>query len=195
MPDPLVIDVEPLTRQRGLQSQGTVVAPIEPIAVPGGLIAGDGPVRLQYRLTHTGEGRIWLEADVAARAQLTCDRCLESFEVDLHAHYEEEYRPRPAGAGPDAESEEDAGATRVAYYDDHHVDLREGIRQNLLLAMPAKQLCRLECRGLCPRCGKNLNEGPCDCQDDEVDPRLAALDLWLREHGKGEEGDHGGSEA
>ncbi|QIA26905.1 DUF177 domain-containing protein [Thermaerobacter sp. PB12/4term] len=194
MADPLVIDVEALTRQRGLQSTGTVVAPIEPIPVPGGDIAAHGPIRLQYRLTHTGEGRIWLEADLAARARLTCDRCLDSFEANLHTRYEEEFLPRPAGAGA-GEEPEDAGDTRVAYYDNHQVDLREGIRQNLILAVPAKQLCRLGCRGLCPRCGKNLNEGPCDCRDEDLDPRLAALDQWLREHGKGEEGDHGGSEA
>ncbi|GAB6875820.1 YceD family protein [Thermaerobacter litoralis] len=194
MADPLVIDIEPLTRQRGLQSSGTVVAPIDPIPVPGGDIAAEGPVRLKYRLTHTGEGRIWLEADLAARARLTCDRCLEAFETELHTRYEEEFRPRPAGAGAEEEPD-DAGETRVAYYDDHHVDLREGIRQNLILAVPAKQLCRLGCQGLCPRCGKNLNEGPCDCREEALDPRLAALDQWLREHGKGEEGDHGGSEA
>ncbi|HEY8552464.1 MAG TPA: DUF177 domain-containing protein [Thermaerobacter sp.] len=194
MDDPLVIDVEPLTRQRGLQARGTVVTAIDPIPVPGGDIGAQGPVRLQYRLTHTGEGRIWLEADLAARARLTCDRCLEPFETDLRTRYEEEYRPRPAGADPDAEPD-DAGETRVAYYDDHHVDLREGIRQSLLLAMPWKQLCRRGCRGLCPRCGKNLNEGPCECADDDVDPRLAVLDRWLRQHARGEEADHGGSQA
>ena len=186
MSDPWVIDVEPLTRQRGRQMQGTVEAAIEPISVPGGEIAATEPVRLRYRLTHTGDRHIWLEARLTARARLTCDRCLERYDAVLETRYEEEYRPRPAGAAAEAEPD-DAGETRVAYYDDHRVDLREGVRQNLLLAMPAKQLCREDCRGLCPRCGRNLNEGPCDCPAEEGDPRLAALEEWLRQHRDGEE--------
>ena len=46
---------------------------------------------------------------------------------------------------------------------------------DLLLALPTKHLCREDCRGLCPRCGKNLNEGLCGCREDKVDPRLAVL--------------------
>lgn len=186
MSDDLVIDVERLTRQRGRQLTGVVEATIEPIDVPGGQIAAEGPVRLRYRLTHTGDRHIWLEARLTARARLTCDRCLERYDTVLTTEYEEEYRPRPAGAAP-GEEPDDAGETRVAYYDDHHIDLREGIRQNLLLAMPVKQLCRDDCRGLCPHCGQNLNEGTCDCEDDTQDPRLAKLTDWLRQHRNGEE--------
>ena len=46
---------------------------------------------------------------------------------------------------------------------------------DLLLALPTKHLCREDCRGLCPHCGKNLNEGLCGCREDKVDPRLAVL--------------------
>ncbi|PZN12964.1 MAG: DUF177 domain-containing protein [Bacillota bacterium] len=186
MTDPLVIDVEALTQQEGRQLQGEVEARIEPIDVPGGTIAASEPVRLRFRLTHTGERQLWLEARLTARARLTCDRCLEPFDTVLTAEYEELYRPRPEDAGPGDEPE-DTGEARVIYYDEDVIDLREGIRQNLLLAMPLKQLCRDDCRGLCPHCGQNLNEHACDCEEDAGDPRLAALAEWLRRHGKEEE--------
>lgn len=185
MDDPLLIDVEALTRARGLQMEGTVTAPIPPITVPSGEIAATEPIHLRYRLTHTGDGRIWLEARLRAQATLICDRCLERYDVQLSADYEEEYRPRMQ----EEELEGDgAGETRVAFYDGACIDLREGVRQNLLLAVPAKQLCRDDCRGLCPRCGRNLNEGSCQCApEEEGDPRLAALDQWLERHRNEEE--------
>jgi uncharacterized protein len=48
-------------------------------------------------------------------------------------------------------------------------------REDFLLSIPISAVCRPDCRGLCPKCGKNWNEGPCDCEDDEIDPRWAGL--------------------
>ena len=54
-------------------------------------------------------------------------------------------------------------------------DLSELIRQTLLVSLPLQPLCREACAGLCPQCGKNWNEGPCDCPTETVDPRFSAL--------------------
>jgi len=60
--------------------------------------------------------------------------------------------------------------------DEHHIlDLTEAIRQYALLAVPMKPLCRGDCAGLCPNCGHNLNQGPCDCLPQKVDPRWSEL--------------------
>jgi len=59
--------------------------------------------------------------------------------------------------------------------------LDELVQADLILSLPMRFLCREDCRGLCPRCGKNLNEGPCGCAEDRVDPRLAALRSLLDE--------------
>ena len=59
------------------------------------------------------------------------------------------------------------------YYSD--LDLDELLTEDLLLDVPSKFLCSPDCKGLCPSCGKNLNHGDCDCQQDTVDPRLAIL--------------------
>ena len=60
------------------------------------------------------------------------------------------------------EKEEDSG--EYIQVDDYKLDLDELIRTDILLELPTKFLCKEDCKGLCPTCGKNLNEGACDCQ-------------------------------
>ena len=55
------------------------------------------------------------------------------------------------------------------------LDLTEALREQILLALPMQPLCRADCQGLCVQCGKNLNEGTCDCVQDTIDPRLVKL--------------------
>ncbi len=72
------------------------------------------------------------------------------------------------------EDEEDLPEDCVAVGGDV-LDLDELIYTDVLLSAPAKVLCREDCKGLCPKCGRNLNDGPCGCETGETDPRLAAL--------------------
>ncbi len=57
-----------------------------------------------------------------------------------------------------------------------YVDLTDEVRQSIILALPTYPVCRPDCLGACPSCGKNLNEGPCGCVRDEPDERWGALD-------------------
>ena len=64
--------------------------------------------------------------------------------------------------------------------DDHHqVDLTEAVRQTVLIALPMVTICQEDCKGLCSQCGKDLNQGPCDCQP-ETDVRWIALEQLLQ---------------
>jgi len=65
----------------------------------------------------------------------------------------------------------------VAYYEGNHLDLGEVVREQCVLSLPLKPLCREDCRGRCPSCGKNRNLESCECSAPEEagDPRLAAL--------------------
>ena len=58
---------------------------------------------------------------------------------------------------------------------DYQLDLDELIRADILLELPTKFLCSPDCKGLCPKCGRNLNEGPCGCNTHQMDPRLEVL--------------------
>lgn len=75
---------------------------------------------------------------------------------------------------------------RLAEMDDAYVMIRGGrlevddlIREEILMCFPMRLLCREDCPGLCPRCGKPLSEGKCDCPEKEIDPRLAVLKKWV----------------
>lgn len=66
--------------------------------------------------------------------------------------------------------------------DDHYIEVRDEklnldqlVREDILLELPTKFLCREDCRGICPKCGKNLNDGPCGCSPEAADARLDVL--------------------
>lgn len=64
---------------------------------------------------------------------------------------------------------------------DYKLDTVSLLRDDILLELPSKFLCKESCKGLCPKCGKNLNEGECSCSKQEIDPRLAVLKQLLSE--------------
>ena len=63
--------------------------------------------------------------------------------------------------------------------DNYQLPLQELVEEDLILDQPSKILCREDCRGLCPQCGKDLNQGLCGCRQETVDPRLAILKQLL----------------
>ncbi len=75
------------------------------------------------------------------------------------------------------ESEEN---DELVVVEDMKLDLEDFCYADIVMSLPTKHLCSESCKGLCPTCGKNLNEGQCDCTHTEVDPRLAALAELLK---------------
>jgi len=129
------------------------------------------------------EGRVSLvrtDRGILARGTLrteiavTCSRCLRSCTLALKLAVEEEYYPtKDVLTGAPLSLPDQAGCFTL---DDHHIlDLTEAIRQYAVLATPMKPLCQENCAGLCPTCGHNLNLGPCDCPQQEIDPRWSGL--------------------
>jgi len=108
-----------------------------------------------------------------------CGRCLERYGLPIRQELDLFYLPRSAGQPEDEEEEVELSDRDVVvgYYDGDRLDLAEVMREQLLLAVPLKSLCREDCRGLCPTCGNNLNAGACGCAPPEApeDPRLAPL--------------------
>ena len=119
-------------------------------------------------------GAVFVTGHVEARAQLECDRCLKPIELPVSADFGLEYI-----TGADYESSSVAALSEeelaVSVFDGESIDVDEIIKEQILLAVPARTLCREDCKGICPECGTDLNTGPCSCADDEVDPRWAAL--------------------
>ena len=60
-------------------------------------------------------------------------------------------------------------------YEGKYVEIDKALKDNIVLNLPMKQLCKKECKGLCPKCGKNLNETACDCKEDDINLKMEAL--------------------
>jgi uncharacterized protein len=117
---------------------------------------------------------ILVKCALATEVELTCSRCLARFRQPLKIKFEEEFLPTlDAQTGTPLPPPEDSSAFTIDTQ--HTLDLTEAVRQYALMAIPMKPLCQKDCAGLCPTCGKNLNQGKCDCPTDDTDPRWAKL--------------------
>jgi len=127
----------------------------------------------EVRFLRTRSG-ILAEGNLFTEVELVCSRCQEPMITRLDLEIEEEYHPTiDILTGRKLVMEEE---DRALWIDAHHIlDLTEVVRQGLLLLLPMRPLCRPDCRGLCPVCGQNWNEGPCDCAERESDSRWSAL--------------------
>ena len=116
---------------------------------------------------------LFFEGDLKAPTGAACARCAEDFESEVERPFRFIMTPRSIAEEGGAAAEPDDGEYSV--YDGDEVDLGPLIREEILLALPTRPLCREDCRGLCPRCGTNLNQGECRCPEPAGDPRLAVL--------------------
>jgi len=117
---------------------------------------------------------IRVHGKLAVRLEASCARCLEPVAHNVAREFDLLYRPLGADAGQEELSVTSAEA-EVSYYQGEGLPLEDLLREQLLLAVPLKTICRDDCRGLCPHCGKNLNAGPCSCSQPVEDTRWAAL--------------------
>lgn len=144
-----------------------------------GIAGGESMVEGKVSLVRTDRG-ILARAELHTEVEVTCSRCLSLFNCPLTLNIEEEYFPTiDVVSGISLSLPEEPECFTI---DEHHVlDLTEAIRQYVLLAIPMKPLCREDCAGLCPSCGNNLNQGPCGCLPQEVNPSWSKLNrLTLR---------------
>lgn len=128
-----------------------------------------GSVKLVGTMSNAGDVLL-LQAKMQCKVQRTCSRCLKEFTGVTEAEVVEKFYP----AGAD-NIENDAFV-----YDSDVIDITEPLREGLLLAEPMQALCKPDCRGLCPVCGADLNDGDCGCDRLTVDPRLAALKQFIK---------------
>jgi uncharacterized protein len=117
---------------------------------------------------------IRVRADYSGHFEVPCARCVEPVEHALERSFDLLYRP----IGVDANGAERAistSETEIGYYNGDGLVLEDVLREQVLLSLPEKTLCRADCKGLCPRCGRNLNTESCSCESTEVDTRWNAL--------------------
>lgn len=148
----LQVDVRDL--HRGAVETSGELQPEDPTFTGLGLDL-DGPVRVEGRLSQTGDEEYFWQARVTGELRGTCRRCLTGVLSRLDADVEVLFSADPDAADDPAVYPLPAPVT--------HVDVRPAVREELALAVSAYPLCREDCAGLCSRCGADLNTGPCGC--------------------------------
>ncbi len=148
--------------------------------LPGIMQIGSLPVdgRADLIVEHRGGDDIVADIRVRARYagdfEMECARCIEPVAAPLEGEFDLIFRPQDA----DADANERAitlDETEIGYYEKSGLLLEDVVREQVLLTLPGRVLCRPDCKGLCSHCGQNLNQGICSCEESSPDPRWNAL--------------------
>ena len=132
-----------------------------------------GPATVSGKVRLAGN-EVFVNGHVETRAQVECDRCLQPVETPVNTDFALEYM-----TGSEYESGGTAELTEaemsVSVFDGEAIDVDEIVKEQIVLAVPTRMLCREDCKGICPECGADRNRGDCNCTTSDIDPRWAAL--------------------
>ncbi len=121
------------------------------------------------------DGEVRIRAKYTVEMGSQCDRCLVNARFPLEASFDLYYRPTSEIA-KEEEVEIEEGETEIGFYEGDGLELEDVLREQVLLALPMQRVCREDCLGICPVCGKNRNEVQCDCHTSSGrDERWGAL--------------------
>jgi len=117
---------------------------------------------------------IRVHGDFSTSLEVPCARCLEPVVTDVSNHYDLLYRPEGSDSGKE-ELSVTAAEAEISYYPGSGLELADVLQEQVLLAVPLKIVCKPDCKGLCPSCGRNRNLETCDCAEKNEDPRWSGL--------------------
>lgn len=113
--------------------------------------------------------RLLINGETDVIIAIPCDRCLEEVAVTLHLHFDKEIPLQESELSEEDKTEE------ADYMNGFDFDVDRLVYDEILVNWPMKVLCKDDCKGICRKCGANLNLQPCNCEDIELDPRMAAI--------------------
>ena len=106
-----------------------------------------------------------LKAHIKTNLELTCSRCLDTFIYPIDVDIEERF----------TKSKELQDDEELIFVEDDTLDIIQIVENCIISTLPIKRLCKEDCKGLCLRCGANLNEGECGCDRESLDPRMSVF--------------------
>jgi len=119
---------------------------------------------------------IRVNGSLSTTMELMCSRCLEPARTTISKQFDLFFRERDEEMfDEDEEVELNEADTRTAFFTGTKLAMGDILREQVLLALPMKALCRVDCKGLCPTCGINLNSGSCSCAKEEFSPHMDTL--------------------
>ena len=136
-------------------------------------IVSRSPVKLHVR--NLGDKKLLLTGNAEVTLQMPCDRCLEPVDIPFKLEFDEELDMSKT------ESERTEDLDEQPYVSGYNLDVDRLLSNELLLNLPMKVLCREDCKGICNRCGANLNHTECSCDRSSPDTRMSVIqDLFQK---------------
>ena len=124
---------------------------------------------IELTITNTGKKVLELDGSGEITVGIPCDRCLEDVAVSIPLSFKRKLDMKLTDEDRIHDLDEKSYLTGM------DLDVDRLVYLEVLMSWPLKVLCKEDCKGLCSRCGKNLNYGPCDCVEEPKDPRMAAI--------------------
>ncbi len=159
------VDVAPGTIEYGPDTRQVGSLPVQ----------GRADLLVEHRGPQEQVEDIRIRAGYRGEFEVLCARCVEPVAVPLAGEFDLLFRPEEA----DADASERAiteDETEIGYYGKSGLMLEDVVREQVLLTLPGRTLCKETCKGLCAHCGQNLNDASCSCSQTVVDPRWNALE-------------------
>jgi uncharacterized protein len=148
------LDLGGLALRNGERYECVYNLEIDPVVLGGAEYQAIVPDGAMVTIDRVAGGFV-IDLVIDARIFGPCSRCLGEAEVPVHAE-QQEFAPTAPGGWTDSEA--------CVFINDLVLDVGGLAREALVLAVPGQVLCSASCEGLCPQCGKNMNEGPCSCR-------------------------------
>ncbi len=135
------------------------------------------PVKIKVEV-HKVDEKVFINGRIKTILSLTCSRCLSSFPFKIDSYFDLVFYPiEDFIKEEEQEKELTEEDFESMFYRENRIDIDSLILEQINLSIPMKPLCSELCKGLCPVCGKNLNEGECNCKIKSEDPRWKKIKL------------------
>lgn len=169
----MLIDLHPLLSQKGKVKKLEIELEQDVFTSRMGSYQIIDKQPLQFVFTNVGDGSVLIEAVIDITLNIPCDRCLEDVRTKLKIE-----TSREVNLSDDVSKEADP-LDEVDFISGTEFDVMRFTHGEILVNLPMKVLCSEACKGICNRCGTNLNHGSCGCDTTELDPRMAkALEVF-----------------
>ncbi len=124
------------------------------------------PLHIKGNIVNNGKA-LELNAVCTGVVKVHCARCMKELDQDVNFKVKEFF--------VQSDGENDDDDEDVVFFEGYNIDVKDIVVNHFLMNVSGKYLCSEDCKGLCPKCGADLNLGDCGCKNDDIDPRWAAL--------------------
>ena len=173
----MLINVTKLLLSEGFVKEINESIPMDTIKYQGISYSIKDDVKIEVRLTNIGKKEVEIVGKLNTTLIIPCNRCTEEVLYNLETKF---HRVASFGEKRVAGDDDDDEANK--YVDGHNIDLYQLVYEELIINFPMKVLCKKDCEGICNSCGCNKNVTECDCDNLDIDPRMAVFKDILKDY-------------